>query len=51
MGPCWLQVKKPHAENKGVGPVKLCLQDNSEYFSSIDLMVQIRGDRVGPQRH
>ena len=22
VGPCWLQVKKPHAANKGVGPIK-----------------------------
>ena len=51
MGPCWLQIKNPHTENKGVGPAELCLRDRPEYFSSIDFVVQIRGDRTGPQRH
>lgn len=32
MGPCWLQVKKPHAENKGVRSVMLRSLDSSEYF-------------------
>ena len=51
MGPCWLQIKKPHAENKGVSPTKLRSQDMFDLFYSTDFVVQVRGDRVGPQRH
>jgi hypothetical protein len=51
MGPCWLRVKKPHAENKGVGSIKLRLGNSSEPFSPVDFMVQIRGNRTGPQGH
>lgn len=38
MGPCWLRVKKPHAENKGVGPVTLRWWDGPER-SPLDFMV------------
>ena len=34
MGPCWLQIKKPQAENRGVGLGKLSPQDESDLFSS-----------------
>ena len=50
MGPCWLQIKKPHAENKGVSSGKIPSQGKSKYFPSVDFVVQIRGDRVRPQR-
>jgi hypothetical protein len=50
MGPCWLRIKKPHAENKGVSPGRLCSQGRHLIMFS-DLVVQVRGDRVGPQRH
>lgn len=51
VGPCWLQIKKPHAENKGVSLRGPRLRDSSSYFYSIDFVVQVRGDRVRPQRH
>ena len=50
MGPCWLQIKNPHAENKGVSSGKIHSSDRSKYFPSVDFVVQIRGDRVRPQR-
>ena len=32
MGPCWLQIKKPHAENKGVSSGKLRCQGRFYYL-------------------
>lgn len=50
-GPCWLQIKKPHAENKGVRLDELRSRDRSDYFNCADFVVQVRGDRRRPQGH
>ena len=49
MGPCWLQIRKPHVEYKGVRFSEL--KSVSLLRSCVGLLVQARGDCHGPERY
>jgi DNA polymerase alpha subunit A len=49
MGPCWLQIKKPHVEYKGVRSSKVNWVPLTQ--SCVGFLVQVRGDGRGPERY
>lgn len=49
MGPCWLQIKKPHVEYKGVRSSGVDLVP--ELRPCVGFLVQVRGDDRGPERY
>ena len=49
MGPCWLQIKQPHVEFKGVCPLEN--EAMLLFKSRLGFLVQVRSNRGGPKRY